>query len=69
MLEPAIVHTAAELIQAVLDGAIHLELRDHIDLTEATPLNNDEHPVHIADKAPNIESIRVCCTPTRAFVF
>ena len=46
-----------------MDGATHIELRDHIDLTETTPMGNDENPVYVVDEVPHIESIRVRVAP------
>lgn len=58
-IDPTIVSSAQEFLKAVRDGAIHIELRDHIDLTDTLPMENDENPTYILDEAPHIQSIRV----------
>jgi hypothetical protein len=58
-LEPKVVNTAAELLRAVEHGETHIELRDHIDLTNVFPMNDDANPVYLVDDFPHLESMRV----------
>lgn len=56
------VHTAQELVRAVEDGATHIEIRAHLDLTSILPRGNlDPGPVLLGELPLSIQSFRVRC--------
>lgn len=72
MAELTVVTTAQQLVDAVEEGALHIEIRDHLDLTTVRPrdvtdtmrmLNED-----VNDTSDFGQSIRVCVTGGPAFV-
>lgn len=54
------VRTAQELVTAVERGDVHIEIREHLDLTGISPLGNlDPGPVLLGEIPLSVQSIRV----------
>lgn len=74
-VEVTVVATSQELLDAVDDGAVHIEIRDHLDLTRFTPLGFGSNDYLSMLTTPGQihylgQSIRVCILtpPSRWFV-
>lgn len=57
-----VVKTPRQLQAAILDGMPHIEIQDHMDLTELEEITPDGFQYYLLGAPPpTVKSIRVCC--------